>query len=141
MYPRQKQRKAKRTESILCYLSRERTAAAATTRRIGILENETLAHQRIFVVERRAVQIKKTLGIDEDARAVFLKNFVAVAGLRIEAHRIGQPGAAAALHAHAKAALLRGHTFFLEQRADFSCGALTQVDFRNVGAGYFCRHD
>ena len=49
---------------------------------------------------------------------MFFKNFVAVARLGVEAHGVGQTGAAAALHADAQAALVGGDTVFFEQRAD-----------------------
>src|SRR5712664_728748 len=86
-------------------LGRKRAAAAAVARRVGILENESLAHQRLFVLERRAVQIQKTFRVDEEARAEFLEDFFAVACLVVEAHSIREAGAAAALHAYAQAAL------------------------------------
>ena len=109
-------------------LRREGAAAAAVSRGVGILEDEALAHQRLFVFERRAVQIQKALGIDEDARAMFLENFVAVAGLGVEAHGVGKTGAAAALHADAQAALFGRDAVLFEQRADFLRGALGQVN-------------
>src|SRR5258708_34684603 len=77
-------------------LRRERAAAAAIPRGIGILKDESLAYQCLFVFERRAVQIQKTLRVHENARAVLFENFVAVPRLCIEAHGIRQSGAAAA---------------------------------------------
>src|SRR5215470_10820723 len=65
------------------HLCRERAAAAAVPCRIGILENESLPHQRLFVLERRSAQVQEALRIDEDARAKLLENLVAVARLRI----------------------------------------------------------
>src|SRR5712664_789084 len=41
-------------------LRRKGAAAAAVARRVRILKNEALAHQRLFILERRAVQIQKT---------------------------------------------------------------------------------
>src|SRR6266403_1181707 len=64
-------------------LGRKRAAAAAVARRVGILEDESLAHQRLFIFERRAVQVQKTLRVNEEARTEFLKNFIAVARLRV----------------------------------------------------------
>ena len=58
-------------------------AATAVSRCVGILKNETLAHQRFFVLERRALQIQKALGVYELARAMLFKNFIAVASLSI----------------------------------------------------------
>src|ERR1700693_4889257 len=43
----------------------ERSAGTAISRSVGILKNEALAHQCFFVLERRAVQIQKALGVDE----------------------------------------------------------------------------
>src|ERR1700749_2357646 len=101
----------------LCYcatsfyaaLRGERTAAAATTRRLGILKHEALLDQILFVIERRIVKVEVALRIDEDARAILFEHFVAIARFGIEAHRVAQAGAAAALHADAKAAGLLGH--------------------------------
>src|SRR6266403_5990728 len=64
-------------------LGRKGAAAAAVARCVGILENESLAHQRLFIFERRAVQVQKTLRVNEEARTEFLKNFIAVARLRV----------------------------------------------------------
>src|SRR5947207_7340637 len=113
-------------------LRRERAAAAAIPRRVGVPKDKSLAHQRLFVLERRAIQVQKALGVHENARAVLLEDFVAVARLRIQAHRIGQSGAAAALHAHTQPANFRRHAFLFEQRPDLSGGALGQVDGSDV---------
>src|SRR6266436_2322152 len=122
-------------------LGRKRAAAATVARRIGILEDEPLAHQRLFVLERRAVQIQETFRIDEEARAEFLENLVAVAGLRVQPHGIGEAGATAALNANAQAANIGRHTFLCKQCADFQRGPLGEVDFRDVWTCYFCCHD
>src|SRR6202007_645423 len=47
-------------QECLCYSSCKRAAAAAVARRIGILENESLAHESLFVLQRRAIQVEKT---------------------------------------------------------------------------------
>src|SRR5713226_3018313 len=99
---RQKPNKEDRLKPVLL-LRRKRAAAAAVARRIGILEDESLAHQRLFVFERRAVQIQKTFLVDEEARAEFFEDFVAVASLGVEPHGIRETGAAAALHTYAQA--------------------------------------
>src|SRR5580704_17193434 len=82
-------------------LRRKRSATTATASCRGILKNEASANQRLFVIERRIGQIEQALGIDKNARAIFLKHFIAIARLRFEAHRIRQPRAAAALHTQA----------------------------------------
>src|SRR5438876_9470181 len=121
-------------------LGRKGAAAAAVARRVGILEDESLAHQRLFVLERRAVQIQEAFGVDEESRAEFLKDFVAVASLGVQPHGIGEAGAAAALHAHAQAPDIGRHTFLFKQRADFESGALSEVDLRDVWTCDFCCH-
>src|SRR5256885_14015081 len=137
--PNQSKTKEDRLKPVLL-LGRKGAAAAAVARRVGILENESLAHQRFFVLERRAVQIQETFRIDEDARAKFLKDFVAVASLRVQPLGIGKTGAAAALHAHAQAADFGRHTFLFKQRADFESGALSEVDLRDAWTCDFCCH-
>jgi hypothetical protein len=87
-------------------LRRERRTAAAGARGVRIDEVESLPHQRLFVVQRHAVQIEKRLGIDEDPHAVELVDAVALAGPRVELDGVGKPRAAAAHHAQAQSALL-----------------------------------
>ncbi len=106
-------------------LRRKGAAAAAVPRRIGILKYKTLAHQCLFVFKSRAIQIKKTLRVDEKPRAMLLENFVAVASLCVQAHGIGKAGAAAALHSNAQAALLGRDAFLFQEFADFFRGSLT----------------
>src|SRR5215469_7820037 len=62
-------------------LRRETTAAAAIAGRVGILEYKALAHQRLFVLECRPVQINQALRVHENPRAKCFENFVAVARL------------------------------------------------------------
>ena len=66
------------------FLRREGRTAAAGARGVRIDEVESLTHQRLFVVQRHAVQIEERLGIDEDAHAVELVDAVAFAGMGIE---------------------------------------------------------
>src|SRR5579864_2654786 len=82
----------------------EGTPAAAASRRLRILENESLPHKRLFEIERRIGEVQKTLRIHENARAIFFDHFVAVTRLRFEPHRVRQARASAALHAHAESA-------------------------------------
>src|SRR5260370_38192942 len=91
-----KQSKTKKDRLKPVPLGRKRAAAAAVARRVGILENESLAHQRFFVLKRRAVQIQKTFGVDKKARPEFFEDFVAVASLGVDAHRIRDARAAPA---------------------------------------------
>ena len=106
----------------------ERTAAAAASRGVGILKDESLAHQGLFVFEDSAGKIEQAFGIDEDAGAEFLENLVAITGLRVETHGVGEAGATAALDTDAQAALIERHTVFFEQGADFLRGALGDAD-------------
>src|SRR6266436_1744145 len=118
----QKPNKEDRLKPVLL-LRRKGAAAAAVARGIGILENESLAHQRLFVLERSAVQIQKTFRVDEDTRAELFEDFVAVAGVGIQPHGIGEAGTAPALHAYAQAADIWRHAVLFEQRAYFPRGA------------------
>src|SRR5260370_2331244 len=135
----QKPNKEDRLKPVLL-LRRKRAAAAAVAGRVRILKNESLAHQRLFVLERRAVQIQKTLRVDEEARAELFEDFVAVASLRVQPHGIGETGATSALPAHPQAALLERNAILFEQLADFPRGAFGEVDFRDIRACDFCCH-
>src|SRR2546422_1675758 len=99
-----------RPKCLSCRLRGKRTAAAATARRVGILEDESPAHQVFLPLERGVVEIEITLGVHKQPRAMLLEDFVAVARLRLEPHRVGQARAAAALHTHAKPAGFGGGT-------------------------------
>src|SRR6202021_658984 len=69
--------KQEHRQECLCYLGRKGAAAAAVSGGVGILENETLAHQRFFVFESCAVQIEKAFRVYEETSAEFFENFVA----------------------------------------------------------------
>src|SRR5271157_1972319 len=90
---------------------RERSAAAATLRGLGIHEDESLLHQCFLVVQDHAVQVDERLGIDENAYIAVLEDAVAFAGLGVEADVIAQTRTAAALHAQAQSALLGRNAF------------------------------
>src|SRR6266702_1443334 len=138
--PRRNEVKSKehRLKSVL--LGCKGAAAAAVPRRVRILKDESLAHECLFVLERRAVQVQKTFRVHEDARAVLLKNLVAVARLCVKPHGVGQTRAPAALHANAQAAPFGRDAFLFEQRADLPRSALGQVDLRDVRANDICCH-
>src|ERR1700730_1383418 len=119
---------------------RERTAAAATSRGVRILKDETLTHQRLFVLQRGAVQIQQTFRVDEDSPAMLFKNLVAVARLAVETHGIGESGAAASLYSYTKTAPIGRDPLFFEQSADFQRRPLGQVDGRNIWAYRLCSH-
>src|SRR2546426_4250515 len=110
----------------------KRTAAAATARRVGILEDEPLAHQVFLPLEGGVVEIEVTLGVHKQPRAMLLEDFVAVARLRLEPHRVRQARAAAALHTHAKPAGFGGDTVLGEESADFFSGLFCQMDHHSI---------
>src|SRR6516162_7672277 len=121
-------------------LSSKGAAAAAAALCIGIDKDKSLTHQRLFVVKRRAIQVEKALRINEDAGAERLENLVAVAGLPVEAHRVGQPGATAALDADTQPPFVRSYAFFGEQVEDFLRCALGDVNLGSSGISDFCAH-
>src|SRR5439155_4341322 len=137
--PNQSKTKEDRLKPVLL-LGRKGAAAAAVARRVGILENESLAHQRFFVLERRAVQVQKTFLVNEETRAEFLEDLVAVARVRVQPHGIRETGAAAALHADTQAADMGRHTFLFKKRAYFQRGTLGQVNLRDVWPRHFRCH-
>src|SRR6202790_5569448 len=122
--------KADRLKPVLRFLRGERTAAAATASGLRILEHKAAPHQVFLIVQRGVVQIKEALRVHEQPRTVFLDHFVAVARLRLQTHRVGQPGAAAALHAHAQAAGFRRHAFLGEQLLNFRCRFFRNMNHR-----------
>src|SRR5580693_9152727 len=116
-------------------LCRERTAAAATAGGLRVLENEAAPHQVFLIVQRGVIQVKEALRVHEQPRAVFLDHFVAVARLRLQTHRVRQPGAAAALNAHAQPAGFRRHAFLGEQFLNFGCrffGNVNHISFHSA---------
>ena len=114
-------------------LNGKRTAAAATVRSAGILKDEALPHQRLFIIKSDFVEVRVALGVNKYARAVLIENFVSVASLRFEPHSVGQSGAAAALDSQAQTTLCR-YTFFSEQFSDF-LGCLFR-DVKHFGIEY-----
>src|SRR5260370_36519983 len=120
-------------------LRRKAAPAAATSRSIGVLKHKALAHERFFVLKRRAVQIEQAFRVNEDARPEFLKDLVAIARLGIQPHGIRQAGTAAALHTHAQPAGFRRHTFLSEQRNDLLRRMLGEVNRRaHFASGWSC---
>src|SRR4030095_14578404 len=114
-----------------CTLGCKRTTAAAVARSVGIDEDKSLPHERLLVIQSRAIQIQETFWIDEKAGTKFFKHLVAVARLGGEAHGVRQTGATGARGADAKAALLRRHTFLGEQGEDFFRRSFRNVNFRS----------
>jgi len=114
-------------------LGRERAAAAAIARGVGILEHESLAHQRLFVLERRAIQVQQAFRVNEDARAVFLEILSrsrALVSRRMAYDRPEQPPPCTPT----RRPPCSGDTpSFFEQGADLLRGALGQVIFAMFG--------
>src|SRR5258706_6984052 len=96
-------------------LRRERAAAAATARGLRILEDEPSPHQAFLIIERGFMQVQIALRVHKPTRAMFFDDFVAVARLRIETHRVRQPRTAATLHANAQPTGFRRHAFLGQQ--------------------------
>ena len=109
-------------------LRRKTTAAATTPRRVRVLKYKTLAHERVFVLQNRAVQVEQTLRVHKNARTKLFKNFVTIACLRVQTHRVGQARTAAALHANAQTSYIRRHTFFGKQGDNLLSRKLTDVN-------------
>src|SRR5215813_4285501 len=90
---------------------RERVAAAAAGRLVGVLELEALEHHRLLPVEHRAAEVEDALLVAEDAdRALILlgelEDQIACARrVVVELDRIREAGAAAALDTDADRAL------------------------------------
>src|SRR5690242_128758 len=80
----------------------EGRAAAARGHDVGVVHLEARALQRIDVVDARAVDVGKTLVVDEDAQAVVLEDRVALA-LVVEREVVLEAGAATAAYADAQA--------------------------------------
>src|ERR1035437_1426131 len=111
-------------------LLRERRTAAAGARGVRIDEGESLAHQRLFIVQRHAVQVDERLGIDEDSHTIKFINAVALAGLRVELDGIRKPRASAAYHAQAQSALCGRDAFLGQGHANALNRFFRQLQFR-----------
>ena len=70
--------RAMRVAAMNC-LRRERRAAAATSRRVWILEGKAGAHHVRHVIDFDAVQILRAEHIDEQAHAFFVEHKIALA--------------------------------------------------------------
>src|SRR5262245_59091718 len=80
----------------------EGTAASTRLLRVRIVEHEAAGEKRRVVVERRGLQERVALPVDEDLRAVPLENLVAEPGHTLPAECVAQAGTAATLDAHTK---------------------------------------
>src|SRR5262249_5078310 len=126
--------------TVSCNLRGEGAAAAAVALGVRIDEDESLPHQRLFVVQSGAIQVQKALGIDEDASTKLLENSVAVARLCIQSHGIRQTRTATTLHAYAQPSQFWRNAFLNEQRENFLRGALGDVHLGSCRIGDFGGH-
>src|SRR5712692_1512305 len=106
----------------------EGASTAATTGGLGVLEHKPLPHQVFLVVEGGVRQVDVALRVHEQPRAVLLEHFVAGARLGLHAHRVGQPGAAASLHADAQPARIGRHALLRHQLTNFLGRLLGYMD-------------
>src|SRR5262245_28168518 len=83
----------------------ERVAASAGRYRVGVLDLEAPTHQRLGIVDDRAAEIHGANLVDKYADTIALNDFVAVLGLVLEGHAVGQTATAAALNEDAEAVL------------------------------------
>src|SRR5262245_41280454 len=71
---------------------RKRRAAPAAGLGVGVVEDESLAHQARVVVERRAIDESIALGIDEEPRSFWpVEHTVPFARTRLPGERIAEP--------------------------------------------------
>src|SRR6185295_1770634 len=84
-------------------LCRKGSAAAAILLGVRIIEFKTGLHQRLFIIERHAVQKNHTLGIDKNLYVFKLENLVGGSRLRIELELIAQTRTTASEHTKPKA--------------------------------------
>ena len=80
----------------------EARAAAAGRDRIRIVDRETLTHEAVDEVDLGAAQVRQAEAIDDDLDAVLIDDLVSRLGLAVEAERVLQARATAALHRHPK---------------------------------------
>ncbi len=78
----------------------EARAAAAGGDRVRVVDREALTHQPVDEVDLGAAQIRQAEAIDDDLDAVLVDDLVARLGLAVEAERVLQARATAALHGH-----------------------------------------
>src|SRR5690349_6311843 len=102
------------THEALC----ERSTAAARLLCIRVLENKALPHQRVFPVQRHAVQVNERFGVDKYTNVFKGEDSIPFARLSVEADQVRQPRAASTLHPQTKSALVGGNAFLLQSRAD-----------------------
>jgi hypothetical protein len=79
----------------------ERGAAPARRHDVRVVHLEAGAHQRLGVVDRRAVHVAKRSLVDEDADAVEVEDLIAVVTL-VERELVLEAGAAAPAHRYAE---------------------------------------
>src|ERR1700739_3908867 len=129
-------------------LDRKRSPAATTMRGSRILEDKSLPHQCLFVIERHFLEIDIAFRVHENPRSILLDHLIALSRLSIKPHGEPMPGAAAALHAQAQASLVRnallGKEFSNLLGRLFSdvnhLPVLTSLPYLNCIFSSFCSH-
>src|SRR6186713_2209616 len=81
-------------------------AAPARRLDVRVVDREAGVHERVLVVDLRAEEVRRAERIDDDGDAVHLDLVVALLCAAVEAERVLEPGAAAALDRHAQHARL-----------------------------------
>ena len=91
-------RSRRRRRRPLVALGLEARAAAAGRDGVGVVDREALAHEAVDEVDLGAAQVRQAEAIDDDLDAVLVDDLVARLGLAVEAERVLQTRASAALH-------------------------------------------
>src|SRR4051794_9831934 len=81
----------------LALLDLEGVAAAARGAHVRVVDLEPGLLEAVQEVDRRALQVRRAPGVDDDRHAVQLRLEVAVLDALVEAERVLEPGAAATL--------------------------------------------
>jgi cell volume regulation protein A len=89
---------ARRGRDVLVAVGLEARTAAAGGDRVGVVDREPLAHQAVDEVDLGAAQVGQAEPVDDDFDAVLVDDLVAGLGLAVEAERVLQARATAALH-------------------------------------------
>src|SRR6478672_5445917 len=90
----------------------ERVAAAARADRVGIEDAEASAHQAVFVIDLRALEVVRAVLIDHEAHAALGEDHVVFGEFVLESHAVRHARAAARIDENAQrklGILLLGH--------------------------------
>src|SRR5206468_12728521 len=103
-----------------------------TAGRIRILEGESRALHRAYVINRDAVQVLRRERINENVEPLTRDDDVVLRSAILDDQAVLEATAAARLHAHAKPAFLGGDAFGIHKLLDLnaSIGRDGGIDFR-----------